>query len=66
MTAQGRFEAIAISLAPIIAFGILFFIDRELMMPLLTTGTGWCALGIIAALIATGFYVINKIVTIEV
>ena len=66
MTAQGRFEAIAISFAPVIAFGILFFIDRELMMPLLTTGTGWCALGIIAALITIGFYVINKIVTIEV
>lgn len=66
MTAQGRFEAIAISFAPVIAFGILFFIDSDLMMPLLTTGTGWCALGIIAALIAIGFYVINKIVTIEV
>lgn len=66
MTAQGRFEAIAISFAPVLAFGILWLIDRELMMPLLTTGTGWCALGIIATLIAIGFYVINKIVTIEV
>ena len=66
MTAQGRFEAIAISCAPLVAFGILCFIDSELMMPLLTTGTGWCALGIIAALITIGFFVINKIVTVEV
>ena len=66
LTAQGRFEALAISLSPIIAFGVLWFIDRELMEPLLTTGIGWCALGIIAALIAVGFFIINKIVTIEV
>ena len=66
LTAQGRFEAIAISLAPVIAFGVLWFIDRELMTPLVTTGTGWIAIGIIAVLISIGFYVINKIVTIEV
>jgi len=66
LTAQGRFEALAISFSPIIAFGVLWFIDRDLMEPLLNTGIGWCALGIIAALIAIGFYIINKIVTIEV
>ena len=66
MTAQGRFEAIAISLSPLLAFGILFFIDKELMMPLLTTVTGWVSLSIIAILIAVGFFIINKIVTIEV
>ena len=66
LTAQGRFEAIAISLAPVIAFGVLWFIDSELMTPLVTTGTGWIAIGIIAVLISIGFYVINKIVTIEV
>lgn len=66
MTAQGRFEAIAISLAPLIAFGILWCIDKELMKPMFTTGIGWCAIGIIAVLIGTGFFFINKIVTIEV
>jgi len=66
MTAQGRFEALAISLSPLFAFGVLYMLNRELMQPLLTTGTGWCAIGIIVALIGTGFYIINKIVTIEV
>lgn len=31
MTAQGRFEAIAMAAAPVIAFLILFFLDRQLM-----------------------------------
>ncbi len=66
MTAQGRFEAIAMSLAPVVAFIVLYFIDPELMGPMLTTGLGWCAIGVIALLVTAGFWVINKIVTVEV
>lgn len=66
MTAQGRFEAIAMSLAPVAAFIILYVVDPVLMGPMLTTGIGWCAIGVIAILVAIGFFVINKIVTVEV
>ncbi len=66
MTAQGRFEAIAMSLAPIAAFIVLYLIDPDLMGPMLTTGIGWCAIGVIALLVTIGFLVINKIVTVEV
>ncbi len=66
MTAQGRFEAIAMASAPMIAFGMLFFLDRELMRPLVETQIGWMALGVVAVLEIVGFVVINKIVTIEV
>ncbi|MDD4017987.1 MAG: type II secretion system F family protein [Kiritimatiellae bacterium] len=66
MTAQGRFEAIAMAAAPLVAFAILFFLDRELMQPLVQTKIGWCAIGIVAVLETVGFLVINKIVTIDV
>ena len=66
MTAQGRFEAIAMAAAPLVAFAILFFLDRELMQPLVQTKIGWCAIGVVAVLETVGFLVINKIVTIDV
>lgn len=66
MTAQGRFEAIAIAAAPLITFFILYFVDSELMAPMLHTTVGWCAIGIVLVLETIGFWVINKIVTIEV
>ena len=64
--AQGRFEAIAMAAAPLVAFAILFFLDRELMQPLVETKIGWCAIGAVAVLETVGFLVINKIVTIDV
>jgi tight adherence protein B len=66
MTAQGRFEAIAMAAAPLVAFVMLYFINNELMKPMLQTKIGWCAIGVMLALEAIGFLVINKIVTIEV
>lgn len=66
MTAQGRFEAIAMSCAPLLAFIVLYCIDPELMGPMLQTTIGWCGVGAVCALVAIGFYIINKIVTIEV
>lgn len=66
MTAQGRFEAIAMASAPIAAFLIILLVDKELMMPLITTHTGWIAIGMVAVLEIVGFIVINKIVTIKV
>ncbi len=66
MTAQGRFEAIAMSLAPVAAFIVLYLIDPVLMGPMLTTGIGWCGIAVVLLLVTIGFFVINKIVTIEV
>ena len=66
ITAQGRFEAIAMAAAPVVAFLILFFLDRQLMQPLVETKLGWCAIGAVAILETVGFLVINKIVTIDV
>jgi len=66
MTAQGRFEAIAMSLAPVLVYILLRLIDPTLMIPLTSTLVGWCTVGIVAAWVLIGFYIINKIVTIEV
>ncbi|MEI6562773.1 MAG: type II secretion system F family protein [bacterium] len=66
MTAQGRFEAIAMAAAPAVAFVILFFLDRELMQPMVETKIGWCAIAAVALLETIGFIIINKIVTIDV
>lgn len=66
MTAQGRFEAIAMSLAPLFVFVILYAINPPLMKPMVTTGLGWTAIGVTCVMVALGFICINKIVTIEV
>lgn len=66
MTAQGRFEAIAMSLAPLFVYILLRLIDPPLMKPLTSTVAGWCAIVAVTVMISVGFFVINKIVTIEV
>ena len=66
MTAQGRFEAIAMAAAPAVAFVVLYTIDPTLMRPLVTTSVGWAALGLAATLEVIGFFFINRIVSIEV
>lgn len=66
MTVQGRFEAIAMSLAPLVVYVLLRIIDPELMKPLTTTFIGWCAIGAVVVLLTVGFLIIRKIVTIDV
>lgn len=66
LTAEGRFEAIAMSCAPMAAFCFLHFIQADLMRPLYTTGVGWCTLGGVVTLEVVGYFVIRKIVSIEV
>ena len=66
LTAQGRFEAVAMASAPLAAFVILYFCQPDLMMPLVTTAVGWCAIAGALMLEVIGYLVIRKIVTIEV
>jgi len=66
LTAQGRFEAIAMSAMPLVAFLLLYFLHPEMMLPLVTTAKGWMAIGASVGLDVVGFVVIKKIVTIEV
>ena len=66
LTAQGRFEAIAMSAAPLIALVLLLCINSELMLPLFKTTIGWCAIGVMLTLEVIGYFVIRQIVNIEV
>ena len=66
LTAQGRFEAIAMASAPLAAFVLLYFCQPDLMLPLVTTAKGWMAIGAAATLEIIGYIVIKKIITIEV
>ena len=66
LTAQGKFESIVMSCAPLMAFLILYLLDRQLMEPLVTTGPGWAAIGGVLLLEAIGYIFIKKIVTIEI
>ena len=66
LTAEGRFEAVVMSCAPVAAFFILYFQDPELMRPLYTTSTGWLTIGGVMALVLAGYMTIRKIISIEV
>lgn len=66
MTSQGRFEAIAMSLAPAFVFLLLYLIDRPLMLPMVTTSIGWITIVCDAVWVIIGFLIIQRIVTIEV
>ena len=66
MTAQGRYEALVISLAPLAAFAIFYLIDPVLMRPLVQTGIGWSAIGVAAALIYAGYRILLRITNVEV
>jgi len=66
LTAQGRFEALAMALAPLAAFLLLFAVNNELMLPLVQTGIGWCAIGVMLTLETIGYIVIRMIVDIKI
>ncbi|MBO6167759.1 MAG: type II secretion system F family protein [Kiritimatiellae bacterium] len=66
LTAEGRFEAIAMACAPVAAFIFLHLIQAELMRPLYTTGVGWITIGVVVALEVAGYFTIRKIVSVEV
>lgn len=66
LTAQGRFEAVAMSAAPLVALLLLLTINSELMLPLFQTAIGWCAIVTMLTLEVIGYFVIRAIVNIEV
>ena len=66
LTAQGKFESIVMACAPLMAFIILYLLDRQLMEPLVTTVLGWAAIFVVLVLETIGYLFIKKIVTVEI
>ena len=65
LTAQFRFEATVMALFPFLALVVLFFIDPELMAPMVTTLVGWVTIGCIIVLEMIGFFILKKICTVQ-
>lgn len=65
MIAQNELEALLISFSPLAAFLILFMLDRNLMLPLLTTHAGWIAICAVVLLEVAGFLVLKKVTAVK-
>jgi tight adherence protein B len=66
LTAQGRMGAIILCAMPFVMALMLYFLNREYIAPLFNTLLGNIILTIALLLVATGWWIIQKITTIEV
>lgn len=66
MTAQGFYQGVFVMAIPPILGVVFYQSDPEFMTPLFTTPIGWVILFVIAALEGVGFFVIMKVVKIDV
>ena len=65
LTSQGKLQGLIIGLLPLLLMLALAVMDPAPMRLLFTTPMGWAILGLIAALEATGFLLIRRIVSID-
>jgi tight adherence protein B len=65
LTAQGKLQAIVVTLLPTAIGVMMYFMDRIMMLRMFTTTLGMVLLGIMAALQIIGFILIRRITTLE-
>ena len=65
MIAQSEFEAFMISLSPLVAFVLLYMLDNQLMMPMLTTKLGWAAIFVIIVMEVLGYLVLKQVTKVK-
>jgi tight adherence protein B len=66
LTAQGQITGYVLSGLPFALTGILYLLNREYMGRMFTNPCGWAMAGFSIAIIAAGFFAMQKIVKIEV
>jgi tight adherence protein B len=66
LTAQGQITGVVLSGLPFALTGILYVLNREYMNRMFTTTCGWIMSGVAVTIIVTGYFVMQKIVKIEV
>jgi len=66
LTAQGRITGLVITFLPFVLGGFIYLVNPDFMSVLFTDPCGWVMIGISLILIALGYFVISKIVSIEV
>ena len=63
-TAQSRASSLIITLLPVVAAGILFFVVPDYFRPMFINPLGWVILGVAAGLLVTGNLIIRRITAI--
>ncbi len=66
MTAQGRITGYVVTGLPFALGGFIYMVNPDFMSGLVTDPCGWIMIGISLFMIGLGYFVINKIVSIEV
>jgi tight adherence protein B len=66
LTSQGKLQGLIVGSLPLFLMAVLSFMQHDAMHPLFHTVVGWGVLGVIGILEAIGFFMIKKIVTIDV
>jgi tight adherence protein B len=66
MTAQGFYQGMFVMAVPPILAAVFYQSDPEFMAPLFTTALGWVIIMVIIALEVVGFFVIMRIIRIDV
>ena len=66
LTSQGRLQGVIVGLLPLGLMLVLSYMDPEPMRLLWVTPSGWAALALIVVLEGVGFYLIRRIVSIDV
>jgi tight adherence protein B len=66
LTAQGEITGFVLSALPFAITGILFLLNREYMMRMFQSPCGWIMVVVSIIIISTGYFVMKKIVKIEV
>ena len=66
LTAQGRFQGIIVSAMPFLLGGAMTAIKPDMMLPFLFSFTGLVAIAAMTLLIALGWYMIARIIKIDV
>ena len=66
LTAQGFYQGVFVMAIPPILAGVFYQTDPDFMRPLFTTPIGWLIIMVIFLLETVGFFVIMKIVKIDV
>ncbi|MBI2565725.1 MAG: type II secretion system F family protein [Candidatus Schekmanbacteria bacterium] len=66
LTAQGYLQGIMACFSPVAFVILMYVMQKQIVMPLLTTPAGWLMMAIAAALDIMGFFVLKKLVTIRV
>ncbi len=66
LTSQGKAQGFVLGLLPFFLGVVLYFMDKNMIVPLLTTPQGYAICGVIALFWAIGIFFIWKIVNVEV